>query len=638
VSLPDAEHQEAVVTSAAKPSSTSKVTGPTYRFVLDEKIAGMPLLKRHQMGIDFSSSGDRIVFASQGKLYIADQTATLIRPILEDLGPWKYPNRLRWSPDGRLIAYRAMREVTSDSGKSWVFAIFILSPDGGTPRQIGPDVRGVIVWFCWTPDGRHLTYGAEDGLHTISLDGNEVRLIPRKDLPGVRGLGAYSPNGRWLTYNRVKENAKNQSDTDLCILPATGGTARRLTHLPWFNSPAIWAPDDRTLYFASGIAGAQNIWKLSIDPETGLPKGKPQQVTFFNDADIWCHRVLGDGDRIAFGMMRGTTSIQVADALSPKESNTVSRGRSPQLSPDGQTIYYVNNTPGEEGIYAVPRQGGTPRRLTESLPAGGGHLPIFDVSPDGRTLAYVTQSSEWKGLFTLPASGGESKLLVKIAPKSGVVPQWSPDGSQLAYADGKGLYVIAAAGGKVRELAHLDRGWEEWNVRWSPDGKFLAAFCRDMDETPNPGPQNAVFVVPTSGGELRQLTPDVDYKEGLEWHPDGKRLTYHVSRSQSETRQVYLDGRPPSLLVDAPDIWDFHGIWAPDGRRFFFLASSSGDWGMYAYNEASGETTLVSAHPPIRCVPRWSRDGKTMAWSETRQSSSQTWIMENFLPKATASK
>lgn len=604
---------------------------PTYRLVLDEKIAGMPVGLR-----DFSPSGDRIVFGTQDKsgLYIADQTATIIRPLLDDLGPWEIVGWPRWSPDGRLIAYKLSRGLPPDSGPNAVCAIFVLNPDGGAPRQIGPDVRQWIWRLFWTPDGRHLTYSTGDGLRTLTLDGNEVRFIPKKDLPDVgRWDCGHSPNGRWLVSHRKKENG---SDTDLCIFPATGGTVRRLTHLPGVNHQATWAPDGRTLYFVSGTADALNIWKLPMDPETGLPKGRPQQVTFFKDTIVALPKVLGDGSRIAFTMSRTNTSIQVADASSPHEARTLVRSGkySPELSPDGQTVYYVNDTPCEEGIYAVPRQGGAPRRLTESLPAEGSHshLPRFDLSPDGRILAYCAKFGNEQGLFTLPTSGGEPRLLVQITRDvSDLVPQWSPDGSLLAYADGNDLYVIPAAGGQPHELAHVNHGWEQYTVRWSPDGKLIAAFGM-----PKPNSNNAVYVVPASGGELRQLTPYVDWKEGLEWHPGGKRLTYHMSRYHSETRQAYLDGRPPSLLVDVPDIWDYVGIWAPDGLRFFFKASVGSNWGMYVYDEASAEIKLVSPGLPDRGVPCWSRDGKTMAWWATKSTIRQTWIMENFLAESKA--
>jgi Tol biopolymer transport system component len=607
----------------------TKVNGPTYRLVLDDQIAGMPVGPR-----DVSPTDDWIVFRSQDKLYIADQTATVIRPILDDSGPWKYPNSLRWSPDGRLIAYTAAKEVTSDSSKSPVQAIFVLSPDGGAPRQIGPE----RTWYQnirrlhWTPDGKHLTGVRRDGLYMLALDGSEVRFIPGKDLPGRYHVGLsdgeYSPNGRWLAYCTAGEYAENH-EKDIWILPATGGKAQPLTHLPGPNGYPTWAPDGRTLYFVSGTKKIGNIWKLAIDPETGLQKGKPQQVTFFNDTDITAPRVLGDGDRIAFQMLKRNTSIQVADASSLNESRALVPGYSPQPSPDGQTIYYFHGERGERGIFAVPREGGTPRRLTPSRPGASHSLLLqFDLSPDGRTLAYVTKLGDGQGFVTLPVSGGEPHLMVEFAEQHYVLPRWSPDGSQLAYAAGKGLYVIPAAGGKPRELAHL-KEWEGWTVRWSPDGKFIAALGYDNDPKES---SNAVFVVPASGGEPRQLTPDVEYKEGLEWHPDGKRLTYHISRYHSETRQVYLDGRPPSLLLDAPDIWDYVGIWAPDGSRFIFSGSVQGNWGVYAYDEVSGKTTLVSNAG----LPRWSRDGKTAAWGATRSTSLQTWIMENFLPESKA--
>lgn len=620
------EHLEKLDTGA--PSRATN--GPTYRLVLDEKMAGMPVGR----GRDFSPSGDRIVFVSQYRLYITDQAGAVTRPLLDDLGPWEEANWPCWSPDGKLIAYQLSRGVLKDSGGEEILsAVFVIDPDGGIPRQVGPDVKGSIrSKVLWTSDSRNVSYWTKDGLYTFTLDGKLVRSIPRKDLPGIEPWYCnYSPDGRWL----VSVKREGQPD-ELWICPAAGGALRHLVDLPGSYFPT-WAPDGRTLYFVRYTRGyGPNIWKIPMDLETGLAAGEPRQVTFFRGTSIWYPQVLDDGNQIAFGMERAATSIQVADASAPEEARSLvhSGNYAPELSPDAQTVYYVNNSPEEEGIYAVSRQGGTPRRLTNRIPIESHKwLPCFDISPDGLVLACVTKQGEEFELFTLATSGGTPRPLVRIASKA-VVPQWSPDGSQLAYADGKSIYVISAAAGKPRELAHLDRGWEEWTVRWSPDGKYIAAFSSDMDKTAAPGPQNAVFVVPASGGELRQLTPDVEYKEGLEWHPDSKRLTYHVSRYNSETRQVYLDGRPPSLLLDAPDIWDYVGTWAPDGHQFFFVGDSvGGDWGMYIYDEVSGEIAPVAANLRHCCVPCWSRDGKTMAWYATKQTSPQIWVMENFLPK-----
>jgi Tol biopolymer transport system component len=453
------------------------------------------------------------------------------------------------------------------------------------------------------------------------------------------GDAEYSPNGSWLAYCAfTKDPAQEESATDVWIVPAAGGQAQALRDSPVDRKYPTWAPDGRSLYFVAGTADTGNLWKVAIDPETGLQRGQPQQVTSFNDAKIMFPKVLGDGSRVAFELQRINTSIHVANGSPPYEAHALARGRQhlPQVSPDGQTIYYV-----DDGIFAVSRKGGTPRRLTETTPLWTHeYLTNFHLSGDGRTLAYIAKLNDGYGLFTLPVSGGEPQLLVKITGR-GVVPQWSPDGSQLAYAAGNDIYVIGATGGQSRKIAHLQdsgrrkSGWDMWTVRWSPDGKFIAA----IGYTAKPGTNNGIFVVPASGGELRQLTPDdPDYLEGVEWHPDGQSLSYNVDRRASETRQAYLDGRPPTLLVDHPDGWDYIGAWAPDGRRFFYMSEAAGKegYGIYVYDEASGDITLFADHASDQSPPRWSRDGKTVAWWATKKTERQAWVMENFLSKSKA--
>jgi len=44
----------------------------------------------------------------------------------------------------------------------------------------------------------------------------------------------------------------------------------------------------------------------------------------------------------------------------------IGRGDSPQLSPDGSEVYYIDRTPGREGIYARPTRGGVAQRRVAS--------------------------------------------------------------------------------------------------------------------------------------------------------------------------------------------------------------------------------------------------------------------------------
>jgi Tol biopolymer transport system component len=611
----------------------ARANAPTYHLVLNDNLIGMHVGTR-----DLSPSGDRIVFEHEKKLYITDQAASATRLLLDEPS-WllRYPT---WSLDGRLIACTGSRE---GSGKQEVYATFVISSEGGSSRQIGPETRHWRRGY-WTHDSEHLTYLEADGLHTLALDGSEVRFIPKDDLPGDYEAGGlsthpYSPNGRWLAYfGRSGEGAR-----DIWILPARGGQAQRLTGLPRLSVAPVWAPDSRTLYFISRDSQYVynwNIWSLAIDPETGLQKGEPRQMTFFKDTLIRWPKVLGNGDRMAFNMLRSTTSIYVAGSSSPHEPRALAAGRWPQLSPDGQTAYYVDD---DNYLVGLPRNGGTVRRLVE-IPLEKAIRTFIPkpqwppaLSPDGQTLAYTTKRDDGFGLFTLSTDGGKPQFLVKISTKSGGVrPQWSPDGSELAYATDEGLYVIGATGGKPRKVGHLRKesnSWWKWqSVRWSPDGKYLSGQIEIRDSG---NFTDKLFVVPASGGKLQELASDDGYlKMGLEWHPDSRRVTYCSRRFPSETRQVYLDGRPSTLLVNVPDARDGRGWWAPDGRRFFFKGFRSGaGWCLYVYDASSGDTSLVSSNSTLLELPCWSRDGKTMAWGATRSTNYQVWVMENLLPE-----
>jgi Tol biopolymer transport system component len=169
-------------------------------------------------------------------------------------------------------------------------------------------------------------------------------------------------------------------------------------------------------------------------------------------------------------------------------------------------------------------------------------------------------------------------------------------------------------------------------VRWSPDGELIAALGWDA---PNGRlePRNHVYVVPASGGELRRLTSDDErqHKEGLEWRPNGTELTYMYHAPDFEgdgLRAAYLDGRPSTLFIDRPATWDFVGTWAPDGRAYYFIASDAGraGWQLYRRDSSTGAITEVSAGDDLS-LPRWSRDGRTMAWSVARVTN-QLWVME----------
>lgn len=456
--------------------------GPTYRIAIDD----MPL--NHAMWsrqYNFSPDGNQIVYRSDGNLYISDASGTLRRLLVASSGSheeWSVDNahagQPRWSPDGKQIAYLVSKlRPTGDDQEDWIHTVFLTNAEGGEARQLTQELdpspfRG---FFWWAPDGRALIYLSREGVHRLNLQGKIEATIEINILAKSTRLAGYSPDGRWLTiWQKTNEASNNNWDTDIYIVPTSGGDAVQLTFSTGFDAHPVWSADSRSVYFISD-RGANwsnsNIWKVNVDRQTGQPVSDPEQVTFFSDAMIIHPQIIGKSNRLSFYLQKTKRSVQVAPADQPDNYQTLARGLNPSLSPDGRTVYYVGEGPDQQGIFAVSSEGGSSKRYTTKAPTSG-HISL---SPDGSTISYFMDSDGQRGLFSMPVSGGQARLLMKSdCDNCCKSSYYSPDGKSLAYTSGDGLYLISSDGGKPKKLATLEK-WESWTVRWSPNGKQIAA-------------------------------------------------------------------------------------------------------------------------------------------------------------------
>lgn len=581
---------------------------------------------------DLSPDGEQVALATfrtpedsvEGRqIYITDRSGTLMRRLPSD--GRRFRSMPRWSPDGRSIAYTAFEpRPAPDTGGLRV--LMIAPADGGTPRRVTLDHPATARDIAWTPDGRHISLFRPRGMLTVDLDGRTVGEVADVRVHGGARTGGYSPDGRWIVLDMRATGS--EASTDVWAVPAAGGRPIRLTERHGRDDMPAWAASGRAVYFVSDRSGSRNVWKVGFDPQTGQPQGEAQQVTFYEDADVRFPVARAGDRRIAFDLVPLNSAVHVAPVTRPQERRAVARGQYPMLSPDGREIYYVGEGSAADGMYAVATTGGAPRRITNLVPLPN-YIAPFQVSPDGRELAFFTGDADSSTLYRVATADGRAVRLARIPRSEECATHWSPDGSQLAYTSGGQLFVIAAAGGAPRSIARLHQ-WESWTVRWSPDGRWIAALGYEER-----GQSNAVFVIPATGGERRRLTPldENQYKEGLEWHPDGTRLTYmyYQGGGGDDTRVAYLDGRPTTLLVNQPaPLWDYIGTWTPDGRSYYFLSTPAGEsaWGLYAFDEQSRTVSIASpATGGSSGLPRFSRDGALMTWTIKRDLH-QLWMLE----------
>ena len=183
-----------------------------------------------------------------------------------------------------------------------------------------------------------------------------------------------------------------------------------------------------------------------------------------------------------------------------------------------------------------------------------------------------------------------------------VGPAWSPDGKKLYYRasvdqDDRGIPVrlgraiieLDLASGTAHEILRRPRLGVP---TVSPDGRWIATLTADAA-----GRSSTTILFPVSGGDVRELIRvDQPVAAGVMfWTPDSSSIIVASAPSGQvrEYWQVSISGGDPrrlDLKVDTPTRPHLH----PDGRR--------------------------------------------LAYTTTTETKAEVWVLENFLPKAGASK
>ena len=282
------------------------------------------------------------------------------------------------------------------------------------------------------------------------------------------------------------------------------------------------------------------------------------------------------------------------------------RGESnPRFLPDGR-IAFTSNRDTRNAWYVISPGGGEAVKLVDggdSLPTGG------QFSRDGKRLTFTEQTQrpdkkEWDERVKRKDDGyyAEQKLtythiwVYDLATKTkkqltsgktdNVGPAFSPDASMIAFSSNRSgktardanhsnnsdLFLVPTAGGEPRQLT-TNPGPDNAPV-WSPDGQMIA--YSSSDRVNSSADQSDVKVVSVAGGQPRNLTADFDYSvSNIEWSKDGKFL--YFTANEGLTTKLYKvaasGGKPtPISLGSGYVISDF--VTTDDGSKWIVMGAT----------------------------------------------------------------
>lgn len=198
-------------------------------------------------------------------------------------------------------------------------------------------------------------------------------------------------------------------------------------------------------------------------------------------------------------------------------------------------------------------------------------------------------------------------MALSVAPADAAFP--GRNGRIAFYMDrgsGAEIYTMRSDGTDVRRLTHLDLSTER--PQWSPDGTKIA-FQLDKPD----GGCGFIEVMDADGSNLVDLTPDRYLARGSacgpSFTPNGRRIVFSAEacvRCIEDIQSVRLDGTGLRQVVGARRLYKFYPKVSPDGRMVAFLAESARGKALYT-------ARMNGTH--LRRVVAYSVDPGGLSWA-----------------------
>ncbi len=401
--------------------------------------------------------------------------------------------RPRWSPKNDQVVFHRKNADVLDG-------IWSVPPLGGPPRK--------IIEGGWDPnfsaDGERLVFERPGEIWTAAADGSDQRRVeglPDSSMSRTSRFPAISPDQGSIALFSPSLGPRG----DLWLVPAEGGTARRLTNDVSQVGAPVWSADGRWIVFASDRSGSMTLWRVA--PAGGAPEPVTTGTGEDGEPDV-----SRDGRSLIYASTRKSWAMMLLDTRTGEQRQILERRTTilfPAISPHGDRIVFVGAAGGDRHLFAISADGSGLEQLTR----GRGEVNVLPHwSGDGEWI-FFDQARPTHSLRRIPAGGGASTVIRSAWDENErAVPTLDPQGRRVSHLvgefgarDAPAAVLDLESGKEVRLAARIG------GTKWSPDGTLLVGADLGRGE---------VYVCPPSGEACSLVT----HGYWPTWSGDGSRI------------------------------------------------------------------------------------------------------------------